>query len=379
MQAREQQRARKEQQENNVVGGLQTFANVMYKNKSDAIAADAEARKIVAKEMLSNLLAGKMTTQRPSPVDVNPGAMRSPLDLNTSQVNVGSPQPYTMSNEDYINVVRTGSLPKDVTAVPVTTSQLSPDVMPTDEELQYLAEVQLAGGGTPAFGLGSNNPTRYRYQKILAQKVKELGGGESAADVKTRVQANRSAAMQGGKLEASKVGQAVHLVQALDQNYDAKNDRFNVPPSLHAELALGIARLMSPSGTIGIEMMDEIRQKTSREGLANVAIWLGFDPEQVGGTTQDVADFFAKSIIRQGKTAQDVRNQYTGGRGIDFNETLAETNVGRKYNNDTQLNTAKSNSPTPSVQEFETEEDAVKANLKPGTKIKIGGRVAIWE
>lgn len=118
MQAREQQRARKEQQENNVVGGLQTFANAMYKNKSDASAADAEARKLVAKEMLSNLLAGKMTTQRPSPVDVNPGAMRSPLDLNTSQVNVGSPQPYTMSNEDYINVVRTGSLPKDVTAVP---------------------------------------------------------------------------------------------------------------------------------------------------------------------------------------------------------------------------------------------------------------------
>lgn len=118
MQAREQQRARKEQQENNVVGGLQTLANVMYKNKSEASAADAEARKLVAKEMLSNLLAGKMTTQRPSPVDVNPGAMRSPLDLNTSQVNVGSPQPYTMSNEDYINVVRTGSLPKDVTAVP---------------------------------------------------------------------------------------------------------------------------------------------------------------------------------------------------------------------------------------------------------------------
>jgi hypothetical protein len=33
----------------------------------------------------------------------------------------------------------------------------------------------------------------------------------------------------------------------------------------------------------------------------------------------------------------------------------------------------------PAMPEFATEADAAKANLKPGTKVKIGGKTGTWQ
>lgn len=111
-------------------------------------------------------------------------------------------------------------------------------------------------------------------------------------------------------LQDSKVNQAIDLRTMLDQNFDPATGNYNIPPSLHSELALGLARLLSPTGQVAVEMEQQLRQKTAREGLAGALIYLGFDPKKVGGSTQGVINMFADSIDRQGETAEKLRDKY---------------------------------------------------------------------
>lgn len=111
-------------------------------------------------------------------------------------------------------------------------------------------------------------------------------------------------------IENGKVDQAIHLRKSINQQYDPKTGQYNIPPSLHTEYVLGLARLMSPNGQVAADTMNQLRQRTAREGAANVLISMGFDPEEVGGTTQSVAKFFVKQIDRQGQTAEENRAGY---------------------------------------------------------------------
>lgn len=126
-------------------------------------------------------------------------------------------------------------------------------------------------------------------------------------DIKMRALSNRSG---GLGLQDSKVNQAVDLRKLVNKYYDQKTGEFNVPPSQHAELALGLARLVSPTGQVGIELMHELRQSTGREAISKALIYAGADPMQVGGPTQNVVRMFIDSIDRQGETAEQLRDQY---------------------------------------------------------------------
>lgn len=126
-------------------------------------------------------------------------------------------------------------------------------------------------------------------------------------NMKMKALSNRSG---GLGLEDGKVNQAIHLRKAVNQYYDPKTGEYNIPPSLHSEFVLGLAKLMSQNGTVAQQTMDELRQRTAREGAANVLISMGFDPKEVGGTTQSVAKFFVEQIDRQGQTAEENRNGY---------------------------------------------------------------------
>lgn len=114
-------------------------------------------------------------------------------------------------------------------------------------------------------------------------------------------------------LQDSKVNQAIDLRTLLNQYYDPKTGDFNVPPAQHSELALGLARLVSPQGTVPIELEKQLRQSTGREALANALIYAGADPAQIGGPTQSVMKMFKDSIDRQGATAERLRDQYISG------------------------------------------------------------------
>lgn len=127
------------------------------------------------------------------------------------------------------------------------------------------------------------------------------------ADNKMKALSNRSG---GLGLQDSKVNQAIDLRKMVNKYYDPKTGDYAIPPSLHSELALGLARLLSPGGQVGIELMHELRQSTGREALAKVLIYAGADPAQVGGATQSVVRMFIDSVDRQGETAEQLRDQY---------------------------------------------------------------------
>lgn len=131
------------------------------------------------------------------------------------------------------------------------------------------------------------------------------------ADRRSKVLSNKSG---GLGLQDAKVNQAIDLRTAISQFYDPTTDKYNIPPSMHEELALGVAKLMSPSGTVAQELVDKLKQGTAREKLANAAIYLGIaDPRSIGGPTQDVAKLFVDTIDRQGQMAEHLRNHYEEG------------------------------------------------------------------
>lgn len=124
-------------------------------------------------------------------------------------------------------------------------------------------------------------------------------------DVILKQLSNRSG---GLGLQDSKVNQAIDLRQMINQNYDPKTGTYNIPPALHSELVLGLARLISPNGQIGIQMEQELKTKTAKEGLAKAFTYLTGVP--MSGAPQDVIKMFVHSIDRQGETAEQLRDKY---------------------------------------------------------------------
>ncbi len=200
----------------------------------------------------------------------------------------------------------------------------------SDDAINNAADIYNATGNMPALGMG-NAQMRKDILDRAAERAKSAG--QSSQDLvrnrvtfKAQSQAVSSLSGTGARLQDAKVNQAIDLRQMLDQNYDPKTGEYNVPPALHAELALGMAKLLSPSGTVAVEMEQQLRQKTAREGLAGALIFLGFDPSEVGGSTQGVIKMFAHSIDRQGEVAEDLRNQY-----LSQDKTLGNMSAGSSF------------------------------------------------
>lgn len=100
--------------------------------------------------------------------------------------------------------------------------------------------------------------------------------------------------------------QGVNTIESLK---DPKTGEFKVPPSMHTELAMKLARLLGSSGRMPMQMIDELKQKTAQEQVSSMAIYLGADPKQVGGTTQGVTKFLLDSFKRLGSQSQEARDK----------------------------------------------------------------------
>ncbi len=108
-------------------------------------------------------------------------------------------------------------------------------------------------------------------------------------------------------LEDAKVNQAIHLKAIFDQYKDA-NGNYNIPTVLYNELALGLARLISPTGVVGSEVQNSITQKSLKGDIAGMLTYITGTP--MSGTTQDVLKVMQDSIDRQGQVAETNRDQY---------------------------------------------------------------------
>lgn len=102
-------------------------------------------------------------------------------------------------------------------------------------------------------------------------------------------------------IENSKVNQANHLNSLFEQYYDPKSGQYNIPKSQYGEVVLGLANLISPTGTASDSLRDEITQKTLKGDIAGAASYISGVP--MTGSTQDVFKNLVDSVDRQATTA----------------------------------------------------------------------------
>lgn len=184
----------------------------------------------------------------------------------------------------------------------------------TPEAIEQGAERFILTGEMPSFGMGGMK-NRELLQNRVAEKMKEKGlTQDDLISNKIRYESGRNAAKSasttGARVQDAKVNQAKDLRALIDQNRDPETGEYKIPPSMHTELAMGVARLISPGGVVASNIVDELTQRTAREGLSGAMIYLGFDPKEVGGTTQSVTQFMVDMIERQGNLAEELRDQY---------------------------------------------------------------------
>lgn len=117
------------------------------------------------------------------------------------------------------------------------------------------------------------------------------------------------AARSGGiGLEDQKVNQAIHLRAIFDQYLDPNTGEYNIPKVLYNELAIGLARLISPIGVSSEATIQGITQRTLKGDLAGAFTYITGTP--VKGTTKEVLKLMLDSIDRQGEVAESNREGY---------------------------------------------------------------------
>lgn len=106
-------------------------------------------------------------------------------------------------------------------------------------------------------------------------------------------------------IENSKVNQANHLNSLFQQYYDPKTGNYNIPTAQYAELAIGLANMISPSGQSSDSDRAEIKSKTAAGDLKGALQYITGIPEN--GNTQAIIKNLVDSVDRQAETA--IRNR----------------------------------------------------------------------
>lgn len=176
--------------------------------------------------------------------------------------------------------------------------------MYSDTDLKKAQATNLAAGG-------DQNKLEQAYRQVLLKPLSNRSGGLG--------------------LEDAKVSTANHLSALMNQFKDA-NGNFNIPASQYNELTLGLARMVSPNGQVGVELQKELTQRTARGDLSGALTYLLGTP--MNGSTQDVFKLLAESIDRQANTAVDNRQQY-----MDYIQGLAPTNLDQDRKDALEKNT----------------------------------------
>lgn len=141
-----------------------------------------------------------------------------------------------------------------------------------------------------------DDPSTPKNQERLEQQYRT---------VLTRTLSSRSGGMG---LEDAKVNQAKHLIALFDQTKDPKTGEYTIPRVMQTEIAMGLARLISPTGVVGEGTLNEINQRTGKSDLAGALTYITGHP--FTGNTQEIFKMYRDSIERQANVAQDNRESY---------------------------------------------------------------------
>lgn len=127
-----------------------------------------------------------------------------------------------------------------------------------------------------------------QYRGVLTKEISSRSGGLGTED--------------------QKVNQAIHLRALMDQALDPKTGQYNIPRAQYAELASGLATLVSPNGRPTDSMRGEIEQATATGDFNKLLTYVTGKP--ANGSTQDMYKMLRDSIDRQGRTAEQNRETY---------------------------------------------------------------------
>lgn len=139
------------------------------------------------------------------------------------------------------------------------------------------------------------DPTSPKRQDALEQQYRGI------------LQKEFSSRSGGLGTEDQKVNQAIHLLTLFDQNKDAKGN-YNLPPQLVSEAALGLARLTSPNGNVGVELESKMEPGSLKGDVSKALQYVTGSPQT--GSTQELLQMLRDSIERQGTVAQNNREKY---------------------------------------------------------------------
>ena len=184
----------------------------------------------------------------------------------------------------------------------------------------------------------------------------------------SRINAVVSSNQKPAGLQNSKVNQGIALRTLVESSYDPKTGNYNIPPAQHTELALGLARMLSPTGQVHSDIVKRLEQGTLRQKLSDIAIYFGGDPKKIGGTTQSITKYILETIDREAIAAEGIRDkaiegtkqQYQSGLSKEQRDRLSKVKIVSSYKDMTK--------------DYSSPEDADSSGLPEGTIVKVQGR-----
>jgi hypothetical protein len=166
---------------------------------------------------------------------------------------------------------------------------------------------------------------------VAAQKYKDAyatsSGTEAAKSAFANSSSNQQKLEQEGRavilketsnrsgglgIQDAKVNQAIHLKALFDQYATTDPDTgkavYNIPKSQYAEIATGLANLISPTGVVSDSLRKEIITRTAKGDINGAISYATGSPQN--GSTQAVFQNLKYSVDRQGTVAEQERQKY---------------------------------------------------------------------
>lgn len=181
------------------------------------------------------------------------------------------------------------------------------------ETAKTYADMQASTPGTPQYNKNQDK-LEQQYRSILTKELSNRSGGLGLQD--------------------AKVNQAIHL-KALANQYKDANGNYNVPKAQYAELVMGLANLLSPTGATSEGDRARLMSDTAKGDIKGALQYITGTPQT--GNTQAIIKNLVDSIDRQGSTAEDLRNQAVG-----FLQGLAPTGLDQNRKDALEKNTLSS-------------------------------------
>lgn len=154
-----------------------------------------------------------------------------------------------------------------------------------------------------------------------AEKLARIQAGEGVAAMnhQDKLENDYKASLTRG-LNSSRGGPVGNLVTKVDnailartlmenpENYDPKTDTYrNITGGMYTDLASALAKVVNPSSQTGVQLIDEMKQRTGQGDFNSALQYITGHPENA--TSQDLLRVLKHSLDREGKAAQILLDQ----------------------------------------------------------------------